>query len=561
VRVPKEPAERWKFFEDVLQKCMASRGERRRNYQSLRNYYMYGTDGSAQYPAKYNKIYPHIDQLTSFLYSQETTRFSTQLGVSVSDMEYGKVAPINRGINDEWNNSNSDLIFGNGLSWSLVYGSMFVKPRWKVKGIEPFLVEPHNFGVLREDSPGLVTQEAFCHSYYMTKHQLVNELKEAKHPRVGEVESQIILGPKQNAAQVSPLDRIITSSTGSGLTGNVIGNVDFNLTLTSRYSPKVAEELVEMYELYIYDDEISDYRVITMADPYVLIYDRSLDSMFLKNEPPFVQICPLPSYDYFFGFSEVERLIPIQELLNQRWMDVMHLLAKQARPPMAFSGFAGLTDEIMAAFDTPDGMVQTEMPGARAEPVLPAIPSDLWKDIDYLNSMFEDTSGINNVMQGKGEAGVRSTGHASQLARLGSSRVKKRAMIVEDSLEKLATMYLQIKQKYDTRRYKEEQISEKFGPPVEFIAAQFTNDYVVKVDGHSNSPIFVEDQTQIAFELFKVGAITKERLIELTNVPMKPQLMQDLQYKIEPAEAKHAQQEHDLKVAELDARRKSHGKV
>jgi hypothetical protein len=238
---------------------------------------------------------------------------------------------------------------------------------------------------------------------------------------------------------------------------------------------------------------------------------------------------------------------------------VEHLLRKQANPPKAFSGFQGITDEIAFAFDTPGGQVNTDMPGAKVDSMAPPVGPDLWKDIDYIETKFEDMSGINNVMQGRGEAGVRSSGHASQLARLGSSRVKKRAMIVEDSLEKLATLYLQMMQKYDKRRYKDEP---KDGSGSEFIAHQFTNDFVVKVDGHSNSPIFVEDQTQIAFELFKVGAITKEKLIELTNVPMKPQLLQDLKEKIEPSEAAKQKEDHDLKVAELDVRRgRAHGKA
>jgi len=59
-----------------------------------------------------------------------------------------------------------------------------------------------------------------------------------------------------------------------------------------------------------------------------------------------------------------------------------------------------------------------------------------------------------------------------------------------------------------------------------FIAEQFTKDYVVKVDAHSNSPIFTEDQKQLAFNLFKAGAIDKEDLLDLTDVPMK-QLLKD----------------------------------
>ena len=549
MKIPNEPSEKMAFYEEVAAKCRASQGSRRRQYQSMRNYYMYGCDGSSQFPARFNKIYPHLDTLTSYLYSQETTRFATSLGVSVSNLEQVKLLPINRGINDEWNNSNTDIVFGNALLWSLVYGSTFVKPRWKVNGIEPFVVEPHNFGVLREDSPMLSTQEAFTHDYYITRTQLANELDSAGHPRKDQILNQVIAGPKQNASSVSTIDRIITSASSPV----VIGNVDFNLTLVDRYNPKVSEDLAQMIELYVFDDSINDFRVVTMVDPYVVVYDRPLEQMFLKNDAPFVQICPLPAHDYFFGFSEVERLVPLQELYNQRMEEIRHMLSLQARPPKAFSGFTGITDEVALAFDMPDGQVSTDMPGAKVDSMAPQIPADLWGDLDRIAAMFEDTSGINNVMQGKGESGVRSSGQTSQLARLGSARVKKRAMIVEDSLEKLATLYLKIKQKYDTRRYREEGDN-----GVEFVADQFTKDFVVKVDGHSNSPIFVEDQTQIAFELLKAGAITKDRLIELIQVPMKEQLIMDVKTKIEPAEQAKAKEEHDEKIASINAKRGRH---
>jgi hypothetical protein len=549
VLIPTEADARWAFYEETAQSCLNTRGDRRRMYQTMRNYYMYGCDGSSQSPARYNKIYPHLDKLTSFLYSQETTRFATSLGVSVSDLEFKKLAPINRGLNDEWNNSNMDIVYGLALLWSLVYGSTFIKTIWDGKNVRPHVVDPHNFSVLREDTPMLAAQEAVCHSYYITRSQLANELRD--HPRREVIMSHVIAGPKAASANVSALDRIITSAS----TPNVIGNLDFDLAIINRYMPKVSEPMIEMQEMSVWDDRADDYRLVTMADPYVVVYDRGYGEMkdgkrlFIKGELPFVQVTPLPAYDYFWGYIEVERLIPIQDMLNQRWEDLTHMMRKQARPPKSFSGFQGITDEIAYAFDMPDGMVQSDMPGAKVEELSPSIPQDLFNDIDRIEAMFDDTSGINNVMEGKGEAGVRSSGHASQLARLGSSRVKKRAMIVEDSLEKLATLTLQIKQEYDDRRYKEE--GDK---GVQFVASQFTKDFVVKVDGHSNSPIFVEDQTQIAFELFKAKAITAKRLLELVTVPMREQLIYDLETEIEPAQQAAQKQEHDDKVMEIKAK-------
>ena len=147
-------------------------------------------------------------------------------------------------------------------------------------------------------------------------------------------------------------------------------------------------------------------------------------------------------------------------------------------------------------------------------------------------------------MQGKGESGVRSSGHASQLARLGSSRAKKRALIIEDSLEKVATLYLKLMQAYDKTHFKDED-----GHP--FIPEQFTKDYVVKVDAHSNSPIFTEDLRQLAFNLFKAKAIDTESLLDLLEPPMK-QLLKDKLKKKEAAAANQPQQQEPPKREKPD---------
>src|SRR5215472_7365446 len=82
---------RFDFFKDLIERCRISRIERREQYTSRRFYWLYGTDGSFENtdvdielgPPPGNKIYPHLDYVTSFLYSQETTRFSTQVGAEV----------------------------------------------------------------------------------------------------------------------------------------------------------------------------------------------------------------------------------------------------------------------------------------------------------------------------------------------------------------------------------------------------------------------------------------------------------------------------------------------
>jgi hypothetical protein len=161
------------------------------------------------------------------------------------------------------------------------------------------------------------------------------------------------------------------------------------------------------------------------------------------------------------------------------------------------------------------------MPNAKVESLAPEMPDNLYREIQEIDAMFEEASGISSILSGRGEQGVRSSGHASQLARLGSSRTKKRALIIEDSLQKVATQYMKLLQSHDATHYTDD-LGNKF------VIEQFTKDYTVKVDAHSNSPIFMEDMRQLAFNLLKAGAIDKESLLDLLDPPMKQLLKKRL---------------------------------
>jgi hypothetical protein len=408
-------------------------------------------------------------------------------------------------------------VFSTAINWSLVYNSTFVKVIVGKQGtIHPYLIDPSSIGVLREDRPYTDRQEAIAHRYYMTKTELYTRLY--NHPKRDTILKRVFEGPKPMDETPNAMNRLAFSA----VQPNVTGNVNLSLESMSRYQAQVAEGVVEMVEMWVWNDETSDYQVVTMANPYVVIYDRSGESMFLKGECPFVQICPNPLYDYFWGQSEVEKLIYLQELRTKRVGEISMLLAKQVNPPKAFSGFMGITDEKAFALNSPSSFILSDTPGGKVEELAPKMPEDLFKEISEIDAMFAEASGISSVLQGRGETGVRSAGHASQLARLGSSRAKKRALIIEDSLEKLATLYLKLMQAYDETHYEDEN-------NIKFISEQFTNDFVVKVDAHSNSPIFMEDSRDLAFKLFEAKVIDKKRLIDLVDPPMKQLLKDDLE--------------------------------
>ena len=529
MRIPNEPVERELFYLDLIKKCLVSREERKVDYGSLRSWYLFG-NGPDEAPALYNKIYPHIDQLTSFLYSAETTRFSINIGASVKEAEHAKIPVLTRALNDKWLDTNADQKFALATTWALCYNSGFIKLVMKGKTPHPHYVEPACIGVLREDIPGLDNQEAFVHTYYITKSELYSQL--FLHPKRDSIVARVQGMQHERTEIANGIERIILSQSNP----TMYGNVNLDLAGMNRYKAQVAEETIEMTELYVWNDDISDYQVVTKADPDVIIYDRANESMFLKGELPFIQIAPNPLYDYFWGLSEVQRLIYLQQLRNRRMSEILDLLSKQVAPPTALIGFTGILDEKNFALNRAGGLLATDMPNAKVEKLAPTIPPDLFREIQEIDAMFEEASGIVSVLQGRGEAGVRSSGHASQLARLGSSRAKKRALVIEDSLEKLATLYLKCMQAYDPTHF-----TDINGVP--FIAEQFTHDFVVKVDAHSNSPIFMEDLRTMAFNLLKAGAIDKESLLDLIEPPMKQLLKDRLRVMEQKQQQQQAQQQ------------------
>jgi len=538
MRIPSDPVHREEFYLDLIQKCFVSREERKADYSALRSYYLFGA-APEESPALFNKIFPHIDQLTSFLYSAETTRFTINIGAEVNPQEHRKIPVLTNKLNDEWLNSNCDQVFSTALTWALCFGTTYVKLIVN-NGVHPYMVEPSSIGVLREDVVYTDRQEAIAQTYYITKSELYARLY--SHPKRDEIVKRVTSSYQPQQLDIPDgIDRIIMSQTNPTMTGTV--NLD--LSGMNRYKARVAEDTVEMTELWVWNDDTLDYQVVTIAEPDVIIYDRPGEQVFLKGELPFVQLCPNPMYDYYWGQSEVQRLVFLQSLRNKRMTEILDLLSKQVNPPTALIGFTGILDEKNFALNRAGGLLATDMPNAKVEKMAPNMPGDLFEVIREVDQMFAEASGITSVLSGRGETGVRSQGHASQLARLGSSRAKKRALIIEDSLEKVATLYLKLIQAYDDTKLKDSE-------GLSFIPEQFTNNYVVKVDAHSNSPIFTEDLRQLAFNMFKAGAIDKESLIDLLEPPMK-QLLKEKLKRMEEKQAQQPQQQPQQGKPDLKA--------
>jgi hypothetical protein len=149
---------------------------------------------------------------------------------------------------------------------------------------------------------------------------------------------------------------------------------------------------------------------------------------------------------------------------------------------------------------------------------------------------------------GRGETGVRSGRQTSELSRLGSSRIKKRALCIEDSLETLATKIFRALRKYSDTQYMTEPTKDG-EKPVKFILNQTPEHLLMKVDAHSNSPLFIEDQKALAGEMLEAHAIDRESYIDMLAPPMKDVLLRRLKViEKKEADAQKAKAAHELQM-------------
>ena len=525
------------FSSNLVEKCMVTARDRIPAYQGLRHYYLFGAQEGQQAP--YGKIFPHIDLLTSYLYSQATVEYDIAVqNVEPVVIEQSELMAAR--LNTYFHDYGIADQFKQAISWSLVYNSMFMKMLWGPQGLKSYTVEPHNLGVLREDVPHLDDQEAFAHRYTISKDELARRV--SLMPNAADIMRRVSAVPVMpEDAFPESVNRIIVAGTSQMTSTTTRGLVNIpELFNQLQYKPKTIEDVVEMYELWVWDDDKEDYRTITVAAPGVVIYGRrDIGNLIgIKGEHPFIHVCPNQMYDYFFGWPEIVGLIKLQDWASQRLREIRHLLSMQARPPKVFSGFGGISDEKFAAMDSPGSWLSEATPNAKAETLAPELPADIWGEIEMIQSMFNDVSGIDNVLQGKGESGVRAKAHADTLAKLGSSRIKQRAMVIERVLEDAGGLILKYMRKKDQHQY-------RLRDDKPFIAAQFTEDYQVHVDAHSASPVFVDDHLQLAFALKKLGAIDSMSLLEMT----KPPRLEIFKQRLKEAEAKRAEQQKEMLAA------------
>jgi len=393
-----------------------------------------------------------------------------------------------------------------------------VEPRSDGKNsIVHYDINPEYFGVWREDQKSLSKQQAVSHTSHLSEPELRFLLW--NHPDRDEIMKQLEPGDNDavSAGRIFPTSASDTSISGSPL-GVFTGQ--FN------YEPKHGAPLYKIHELYAWDDAASDYRYFKLVADRV-IADFLVGGEFapngqlvkrgngIKGRTPFVKICPYPMRNYFWGWSMVDGLQVLQNWYSARLNKTDEAFEKALDKPRAIMGMGGLSDEIDHALNTAGGTAYLGQPGASVVEMDRSVPAQALEILETIRDTFYDYSSMRPSMFGKqDQQSARTEGIASQFMRVGAAPIRRVALTVEKQIEELASLLYQFK-----RKYEDEKLSSPDGRS--FLLAEFPEEARIKVDGHSQCPLFVEDNMRKAEALQRAGVLTPTTLVDLVHPEMK----------------------------------------
>lgn len=547
-----------KFARELANLCMSSRVDRVNAYTFFDNFAFMGSSDSAT-PALYNLTHASLDELESLFFSPVSLRFT------ISDPDIPNVVNEAKGraaasrIRKYCRQTDTDSLISQAVGVALRKSMGIIKLTCNNKTFRPSLVQPDNFGVLHENHCKLDhDMEAFCHRMLITPSQFMRLVK--GRPDEAVLKEKVKNRVRNETSEMKPAEGSAMNIVTGGLypfrqpgePANIArGVVDWMSQPKPLLDPAVESAMIEMDELYVWDDARDDWATLQVIGDDALIagglsinnaYSYNTTSMqteeCLKGEHPFNTFCVNPVPGYFWGFSEVMRMVFLQEAINARITGINRMLRKQEEPGTIFTGSTGVNQLALSRLNKPAGWYSELNANAKITRDETKIPADLWNSLHEYERMLKEVNGTPPGSKGQGD-GIRSAQQADTAVRMFSPRFKDRALLVERDVEKLGASFMDLSRAHiperlfcwvpkeaagleDSSTAGEEHVLIPPAPglvPVMFSFADLPDDVTLMVDSHSSSPAFAADSKALVFDALKTGMMSPADAVDHLDLP------------------------------------------
>jgi hypothetical protein len=481
--------------------------------------------------AMVNKLYAHCDRLSSHLYSPSELRFMINFESHYGPEMLSKASMASRVLTREWRRKNVDMLYSDGVTTSLHYGAAILKQMWGASGVEARLLMPWQFGVYQEGNNELGEQEALCESGLMTMSEVWRRISHLSN--AADIYKQVEASARNESGEETSgsffhqvLSTAVLSTSLENVRQQPGGIVQLSSDMSSAIlGPQISQPLVTFHEIWVWDDERADYMTALLLEPNILISPQfkrenqfvpRIDDSDREGQQPFSLIQANKTPGYIWGRSEVLDLIELQGWIANSWQDVRRLLGIQFDKLLAFPGNEGIDNEMYDQFRT-SGYIGLP-PGAGVQDLTPKLPAEAFQCLEMANKAFEEVSGFDNVLSGRGEPGVRAGTHADMLMKTASPRLRDRSLLIERQCADASEKTLSLLEMKGARVYSTDPTESQAS---EFLLSQLPTDRSVEVDSHSSSPIFADDHKELITFGLKGGFVGGDSAIEALPYPNK----------------------------------------
>lgn len=527
--VPTDKKQLVEFAQELIDQCRVSVGARITFYRALNVVAETGrTDGEK---SLINYMHEHLERTAAHLFSPVELKFALDFVNSYPAEIVQRGAVIAKHLTNTWDRQDLDFTFQQGVFEALKYGVTFLK-QWveedhnKKLNYKSKLVMPWQFGVYREDETSLDNQTALCETSILTLPELwrrIYHLPNAKdlfmrarsHARSNEVVEE----PSSFFHQVLSTSQLQTTGIDGAMQPLPGGIVQIgNTSMTPTMGPVIAPETVKMHELWVQD--ISDYTTIQFIEPDIVIAPLfKKANILVEGRHPYSSIQPNRATNWLWGRSELIDLVEPQMLLSIWANDIRRLFGLQIDKILGFVGDTGVTDESYGQFRNAGWLNLPQ--GSDIKDITPKMPPESIQMLEFVIKIINTLGSFPEIMQGKGEAGVRAGVHANTLVKMGSPTLRNRALLVERQCASAADLTLAIKEAKDPTNFwtKSETVEEM--KESAFKITDLPEDWRVIVDSHSSSPIFADENQQLIIGGLKLGIVGPEYAIDNLPFPNK----------------------------------------
>ena len=540
----------------MLETCCVSRGQRTAAYKNYGQWLERGwaSDDGQGGLALANVLFSHDDRVAAHLFSPADLRFgmSFERHYKQDILDRGAVAA--RNITAEWHHPKKsiDLLFGHGVKVAVDYGACLLKQlagrdkdgHYEYRGAR--LVMPWMYGVANEAVNRLEDQEFFCETMLVNEWEVKRNLAHLpdREKLFGRIKSsadkeQGVGRPSSFMHQVLStavldLSPAAQTSTRPGGWIQTTGGPAY-----PPMQPSTNLELFPRHEIWVWNDELSDYTTFVYFEPDILVSPLyKPTNLYVPHHHGYTLIQPNYQPEYHFGYSEIRDLMRLQSWLTEHLGDIRKLTGIQFDRLLAIAGDV-IQDEAFAGMKA-QGVVNLGIGGSVTD-LTPKMFPEAIPLIGEILYLMDRISGFPGVMSGEGQPGVRAGVHADTLMKTGSTRLRDRSLLVERQCGAAGDETLALSQEKDDSVWWIREDDES----TYFTIDQIPDDASVVVDSHSSSPIYQDDHVQLVAWGVQHGVIDPVSAIEMLPFPNKDLLIERV---------KRMQEQKQAQLKELEER-------